>query len=100
MCFSATASFAAGIFLVTTGIFTLRNVRDRSSIAFASTPVLFGIQQLIEGAVWLSMVPGSLIPQSVVTYGFVFFSHIFWPFFAPLSIWLIEKHPLRKKILG
>jgi hypothetical protein len=46
------------------------------------------------------MVPGSLIPQSMVTYGFVFFSHIFWPFFAPLSIWLIEKHPLRKKILG
>ena len=100
MCFSATASFVAGSILVSTGIFTLYNIQKKSWIPFASIPLLFGIQQLIEGMVWLSMVPGSIIPQWIVTYGFVFFSHVFWPFFVPFSIWLIEKHPLRKKIIG
>lgn len=28
------------------------------------------------------------------------FSHVLWPTFVPLSIWLIEKHPIRKKILA
>ncbi|HBB27622.1 TPA: hypothetical protein DCZ36_03970 [Candidatus Gracilibacteria bacterium] len=97
MCFSATASFTSGAILIVTGIFTFRHVRAKSSIPFASIPLLFGIQQIIEGMVWISF--SSPIFHSVVTYLYVMFSHVLWPVFVPVSIWLIEKNPVRKKIL-
>ncbi|MDD5197353.1 MAG: hypothetical protein PHN60_00670 [Candidatus Gracilibacteria bacterium] len=97
MCFSATASFTSGAILIVAGIFTLRHVRVKSSIPFASIPLLFGIQQTIEGMVWISF--GSPIFHSVVTYIFALFAYVLWPIFVPITIWLIEKNPVRKKIL-
>lgn len=97
MCFSATASFTSGAILTVIGVFTLRQVKSKSSLPFASIPLLFGIQQIIEGMVWLSF--GSPIFHMVVTHMFVMFSHVLWPFFVPMAIWLIEKDPKRKKIL-
>jgi hypothetical protein len=49
MCFSATASFIAGTTLSIIGIATIRNVERRSELPLALIPLLFGIQQLIEG---------------------------------------------------
>lgn len=37
--------------------------------------------------------------HAVATYAFVMFSHVLWPVFVPFSIWLLEKDPLRKKLL-
>lgn len=54
MCFSATASFAAGAGLLVVGAITLRQARRRAEMPFAAIPLLFGIQQLIEGALWLT----------------------------------------------
>lgn len=97
MCFSATASFTAGAILVTAGVLTLRHVQSKSTFPFACIPLLFGIQQIVEGIVWTSF--GSPILHTVATYVFVMFSHVLWPSFVPFSIWLIEKDPIRKKIL-
>ena len=54
MCFSATASFTAGAGLLVIGAITIRLSRDRAELPFAAIPVLFGVQQLIEGALWLT----------------------------------------------
>ena len=54
MCFSATASFTAGTALVVVGTIAVRQVRRRSELPFALIPALFGIQQLIEGALWMT----------------------------------------------
>lgn len=97
MCFSATASFTAGVILVTAGALTLRHVKSKSTILFACIPLLFGIQQIVEGIVWTSFESPML--HAVATYVFVMFSHVLWPSFVPFSIWLIEKDPMRKKIL-
>lgn len=97
MCFSATASFTAGTILVTAGVLTLRHVKSKSTLPFAFIPLLFGIQQIIEGIIWISF--GSPVLHNVVTYLFVMFSHVLWPVFVPTTIWLMEKDPERKKIL-
>ena len=53
MCFSASASFIAAAALATTGVATLRMASRPSELPFAAVPLLFGIQQFIEGLTWL-----------------------------------------------
>lgn len=42
MCFTATASFVAGIALSVLGVFTLRATRRKVEVPFASIPLMFG----------------------------------------------------------
>ncbi len=97
MCFSATASFIAGASLSMAGGLTLKQTKTRAELPFASIPLLFGLQQAIEGVIWLSF--QSPLLNMVMTYVYSVFSHVLWPMFVPFSVLLIEKNPLRKKIL-
>ena len=97
MCFSATASFVAAGTLGVAGGLTIAQVKKKSELPFASIPLLFGIQQAIEGAVWLSF--GSPILNTIATYSYSMFSHVLWPIFVPFSVLMIETDPTRKKIL-
>ena len=97
MCFSPTASFTAGCALSTIGGLTIAKVRRKSDSLFAAIPLLFGIQQLIEGGIWLSFrSPTSL---SVLTFCYLLFSNVLWPIWIPLSIFLIERNPWRRNVL-
>ncbi len=98
MCFSATASFTAGTALSMVGAVTISKIKRKADILFAAIPLLFGIQQLTEGVIWLS--PQSSALQTVMTYIFSVFSHVFWPTFIPLSILFMEKIVWRRKILS
>lgn len=97
MCFSATASFVAGSTLSAVGVVTIKNARQKTELPFASIPLLFGIQQITEGVIWLSFSPSLL--NVVMTYIYSMFSHVLWPIFVPISILLLEKDVARKKIL-
>ena len=97
MCFSATASFTSGVILMTAWVFTLRHVRSKLTFPFACIPLLFGIQQMVEGIVWVSFDSPAL--HTVATYLFVMFAYVLWPAFVPTTIWLIEKNPKRKRML-
>lgn len=97
MCFSATASFIAGGALTATGVLTMTKAKTKAELPFAGIPLLFGIQQIIEGVVWLSF--GSPLLNTAMTYAYSMFSHVLWPIFIPLSILLLEKDHARKKIL-
>ncbi len=56
ICFSATASFVAGTSLVVLDVATLHAPRRKAETPFAATPMLFGLQQLVEGLPWLSLI--------------------------------------------
>jgi hypothetical protein len=55
MCFSAGASFAGGIIITGIGVATIREVHKPSQMVFASIPVFFGVQQVMEGCLWLTL---------------------------------------------
>lgn len=55
MCFSAGASFAAGTALSIVGVLTVRNSRGARELPLALIPLLFGVQQLTEGVLCLSL---------------------------------------------
>lgn len=96
MCFSASASFIAGVSLAAIGALTLKRVTRRREIAFALIPLLFGIQQLIEGLLWLSFRFDAPLLNAATTYAFSVFSHSVWPIFVPFSVGLLEVVPWRR----
>lgn len=92
MCFSATASFAAGGLLVPMGIYLSRHAwLNRSRfLLFAIYPLIFGIQQTFEGLLWLSL-ENRLDLLDFSAYGYIFFSNVFWPFWVPFSVWWLRS---------
>ena len=97
MCFSATASFVAGGMLGATGIVTMAQAKTKRELPLASIPLLFGIQQTIEGVVWISF--GLPALNTIMTYAYLMFAYVLWPVFVPVAILLIENNPVRKNIL-
>jgi hypothetical protein len=99
MCFSAPASFVAGGVLSVAGVTTIRKASRKAEIPFAAIPLFFGIQQIIEGLIWLSLTNESLIGNSTLTVLYSLFSHVFWPIFVPFAVRLLETNPRRRKLL-
>jgi len=94
MCFSATASFIVGGSLVVVGVATLKKVANgdhfHSRLPYASIPLLFGIQQIVEGLLWVSMTQDMAQLKTAMTYLFTFFSHMLWPVLVPFAIARME----------
>lgn len=75
MCFSATASFSAGVILLGAGVLAVRAARSPRELPLAAIPLLFSIQQLIEGVVWLTFRYEAPLLNAVMTHVYSFFSH-------------------------
>jgi hypothetical protein len=99
MCFSATASFIAAAALTTAGVATLRMVSRRSELPFAAVPLLFGIQQLVEGLIWLSFDATSPVANPPLTFIYSLFSHVLWPIYVPFAVRLLETVRWRRQAL-
>jgi hypothetical protein len=99
MCFSATASFVAGTGLSVLGVATLRATQRRAEIPFAAIPLIFGLQQMVEGALWLSFRFDAPQLNLAMTYLFSMFSHVLWPIFVPFAIGLLETVPWRRSVI-
>ena len=99
MCFSATASFTAGAGLLVVGAITLRLAARRAELPFAAIPAVFGVQQLIEGALWLTFPDKAPLLNTVLTHIYSLFSHVLWPIYVPIAVLLIEPIVWRRRLL-
>ena len=99
MCFSPTASFTAAIGLSAIGIVTLKKTRSKREIPFALIPLIFGIQQAVEGVVWLSIYYNNFILNYIASHIFTSFAYIFWPVFVPMAVLCLERKGGKKKTL-
>lgn len=100
MCFSAAASFVSGIALTGVGIVSLRKSKEPKQNLIAGIPFVFGIQQITEGILWLSLKnPSSVGFQVDTTYMFLIIGQVLWPLWLPLSFILFEKEKKRKNIM-
>jgi hypothetical protein len=100
MCFSATANFAGSAILGTIGIATLKEVKDKREVLFAALPVLFALHQFTEGFVWLGLDHrlSSMVAHDAGA-AFVLYAQGLLPFLIPLSIFLIEPTPHRRRLM-
>ena len=99
MCFSATASFSAGALLLGIGALTLKSARRPRELPFAAIPMLFAIQQLSEGVIWLTFRIEAPLLNAVMTHFYSFFSHVLWPIYVPVAVLLIEPPGWRRRTL-
>ena len=83
MCFSAPASFLSGSVLIGIDIYCLHHLRkkDKKYLLFALIPLFFGIQQFIEGFIWLGINGGQHTITKTLAYLYLFFAFSFWPVF-------------------
>lgn len=99
MCFSPEASFIAGSVLTVIGVATVKNTTHKRQLWFASIPLVFGVQQLAEGVLWLTLPdPDQIALQRLATYVFIFFAQIIWPFIVPFGVLMLDKKSDRKLI--
>ncbi len=102
MCFSATASFTASAVLLGVGTLTLRSAlasHQPRDLPIAAIPLLFAIQQLVEGVIWLTFRVDAPQLNAVMTHVYSFFSHVLWPAYVPLAVLLIEPPGRRRQML-
>lgn len=99
MCFSASASFIAGASLSAIGVATVNKVEARSELPFAMIPLLFGIQQLTEGVIWLTFSYNAPLLKQTMTYLYSIFSHVLWPIYVPFAMGVMEAVRWRKKAI-
>ena len=99
MCFSAAASFSSAALLVPLGIAAVeRSWRDHRPelLPLALMPVGFGLQQGLEGVVWLDLNHGPAAPLlKGGALAYLFFALAFWPIWIPyvaLSLWPPQRH--------
>ena len=95
MCFSATASFVAAALLLPTGATALAmawSKGQRQKLPLAAAPLLFGLQQSLEGMVWLGIraqpalaSPDQRVGPVVAALAYLFFAYVCWPVWMPLA---------------
>lgn len=89
MCFSATASFVTAVGLAPVGIVSLamaRRLDPERWQPLALLPILFAIQQALEGFVWLGLdSPGASARLWMVSLAYLGFAYALWPVWIPWS---------------
>jgi hypothetical protein len=101
MCFSATASFIAAGVTGAVGAAAVSRVSTPAGLPLAAIPLFFAAQQAVEGALWLTLpVAPEGAASSALTWLFLLFAKMFWPFYAPLAVLLVENEAVRRRILA
>lgn len=98
MCFSATASFGAAGILALAGVATLSKARNVREQPLAAVPLIFALQQGIEGLLWLTVPAGHPAGRGLAT-GFAILALIVWPLFIPLAVGLAEPTRQRRRLI-
>lgn len=96
MCFSATASLIAGAGLSVAGVAALAMTREKRALPFAAIPLLFGLQQVAEGVVWL----GDGATRACASAAFLSFAQVIWPIYAPLAVLVLEPAGWRRRAMA
>ena len=92
MCFSATASFSAAAVLLPAGAASMYRAHkvDRRYFAICTLPLLFGVQQFMEGGVWIAGGRGDSDLVNQFSLAYMFFSWLAWPVWVPFSVYFLE----------
>ena len=81
------------------GTLTVQSAHRRRDMPLAAIPLLFAIQQLSEGVIWLTFRYDAPQLNVAMTYFYSFFSHVLWPIYVPVAVLLIEPLRWRRTVL-
>jgi Family of unknown function (DUF6629) len=99
MCLSEPVSFATGSVLVVGGAFACWkawNINKRY-LPIAFMPVMAGVQQFMEGYVWMGLNTSDPFMVWWGAMGFIFFTWFMWPIWIPFGVYVLEPTESRRK---
>jgi hypothetical protein len=101
MFFSATLSFITAAIVGLSGVIAVARVPSWRHLPFAAIPILFAVQQVLEGLIWQRVSDGGLY-QSLhgLASKYVFIAEAVWPVFIPLAVLLIEPSRIRQYLMA
>jgi hypothetical protein len=100
MCFSAVASLSAAVVTGAVGVLTLSKAASLRELPLAAAPLLFSLQQALEGALWLTIDQNSPATQwGLLVNMFVALALVVWPAWVPLAAGLVEPRRNRRLVL-
>jgi hypothetical protein len=100
MCFSATASFITTGVVGAIGVACLYRAADPRERLLAATPLVFALQQGIEGALWLTLPTAPDGPAATsLTYAFLLLAEVLWPIYSPLAVLMAEPDERRRRVM-
>lgn len=84
------------------GIYCMKQARERdcSTLPVAAIPLIFGIQQVCEGLVWIGMNRRNEELTRLSAMSFLFFALAFWIFWIPFCAAFLERRRKVKTLLG
>lgn len=94
-----TADLVAGTALTPIAVLTLREVRRRRELPFASLPALFAAHQFLEVAVWAGL-DGDVSPglANLAMRAYLFIAWPLLPTYVPLAVLLLEPRGARLRV--
>lgn len=81
------------------GAVSVGRTRHITEVPYAAIPVLFAVQQLVEGALW-QVLPAQTSASHLLTIVYLLFSNVLWPIYVPIAIWLLEPRPERRRMIA
>ncbi len=101
MCFSATGSFGVAAVIAGIGAVAITQNKPPSHKMLALVPLLFAAQQVTEGVVWMTIGdPAQGWLQGIAVALFLSFALVAWPMWVPISLFLAERNPHRRRALA
>ncbi len=101
MCFSAPVSFGSAIVIGSVGLIIFSRKVSKKFIPLAMIPLIFSLQQAMEGIVWLSVdTPDNESMQKLGMYSFLSVATVFWPTWCPFAVYAMEPKVSRKRWLS
>lgn len=99
MCFSANASFTAAVVIGAVGLYALSQAKTLPWRLLALVPIIFALQQAVEGGVWLTFDWGLTAKpiHEILIYIFYIIATMVWPVYLPIVIYKLEKNDKRKR---
>lgn len=70
-----------------------------AQLPYALIPVWFGVQQLLEGALWMAFQNPAPACNVALTQLYSGFSQVIWPIYIPVAVLLLETVPWRRKAM-
>lgn len=100
MCVSAAVSFGMAGLLTAGGALALRKAlqADKHYVPLAVFPVFVGVQQAIEGGVWLAAEAGAAGWLRLLALGYLFFVWMVWPVWVPYMTANLESKTGRRHL--
>jgi hypothetical protein len=95
--FFSLGQFLAGASLSAVGIAAIKKTQRTTEIPFAMIPLLFGLQQLTEGVIWLAFHHDAPLLKQPMTYLYSGFSHVLWPMYVPFAMGILGSGTLAQE---